>query len=270
MSAARIILFLCILLCSSAAHAQLAVNCPTYNTTEFTTGRAAVLSACTISTGPFDTVYVTAIGETTCGPGSDVSLILVTGTGAGPYPSTGANFNGSITGGVLTITSMVTPYPAFTVATGQTLFDAGSGSGIPNGSATCNGSPCKGSNLTITGPLTGSGGVGTYSVSDNSVTVGAELMWALNIAEPEGKPPNSLLISKGTLEQFNCTNGTSIIMVSATLPAGTFAPNNLNWVSIMLTSESISGGLPKSASWNNGQITMFAPGVPPTTGGIVQ
>jgi hypothetical protein len=229
-----------------------AINCPTYNTTEFTTGGAVVLSNCKINAGPYGVVFVTATGEVTCGALSDAQTVLVAGVGTAPYPATGAKVSGHISGGVLTITSMITP-PSFTVATGQTLFDGNSGSGIPTSPA--------GSTLTITGPISGSGGVGTYSVSDNSVSVGEESIWALNVTPPGGVPPGGITLSFPH-EDVNCRNGTTgVITITGAIPTTNGVQGMVLWFAILLTSENL-GNNPQSASWNNGQISMIALGAP--------
>jgi hypothetical protein len=209
-----------------------AVNCPTYNTTEFTV-RAAVVSA---------------TGQVTCGPLSDANLTLAVGTGVNPYSTTGASFNGQIAAGFLTVNSLITP-ASFMLAPGQMLFDANSGSNIPGGTT--------GSTLTITGPSDGTpGGVGNYAISNGSLTVAAETMWALNVATL--KPPSSIQIRESA-EHLACQNGkTFITNISGVLPNNDLSTKLTVWASVLLTSESIAGGNPQSASWNNGQITAVA------------
>jgi hypothetical protein len=232
-----------------AASAQTAVNCPTFNTTEFTTGGAVVLANCQANSGMYGTISVAATGEVTCGPFSDAEFKLYAGVGTSPYSSPGANFYGQISGGILIVTSLVTP-TTFNISTGQTLFDANSGSSIPNSAS--------GSTLTITGQIDGPpGGVGHYSVSDSSPTVGNELMWALNVTPVLEGPPNSIQLSR-PLEHLACQNGTtSVVTMTGSVAVGTFVETRLNlWVALVLTSESLSGRNPQSASWNNGQITI--------------
>lgn len=227
------------------------VNCPTYDTTAFQNGGAVVLSSCISNTGFYGTMFVTAIGEVSCGPTNSASLSLIAGLGiTPPYGSYGANFNGQISGGVLTVNSMVTP-PLFNVATGQTLFDSQSGAGIPTNAS--------GSTLKITGLISGTGGIGTYSVSDNSVTVSNELIWALNVSAPLDPPPAFGPITRSIQEDFNCQNGTtSIVTMTGNIDANAFNRPNLNiWIGLQLFAENAS---PQIASWKNGQITIFAPG----------
>jgi hypothetical protein len=157
----------------------------------------------------------------------------------------GASFNGSITGGILTISSMVTSSPPYNIEIGQTLFDASSGSNIPGG--------VNGSTLTIIGQTDAT----HYTVSNSGITVGSEQMWSLNVAT--GKPPSSIQISKGIIEHLACQNGkTFIVNMSGVLPNNDLSTNLNIWASVLLTSESIAGHNSQSASWNNGQITMVA------------
>lgn len=213
--------------------------------------------------GPLSTLFVTATGEVSCGSTDTATLFITSGLSTSPpYGSNGANFNGAISGGVLTITNMVTP-AAFKVAAGQTLFDSQSGAGIPT-SAT-------GSTLTITGPISGSGGIGTYSVSDASVSVSNELLWALNVAPPISPPPGFGSPSGFVLEELYCRNGTTeIVTLAGGISAGAFIGTNLVfWVGIAISSEFPN---PKIASWKNGQISFFVPGTPGARGpfGMVQ
>jgi hypothetical protein len=52
-------------------------------------------------------------------------------------------------------------------------------------------------------------------------------------------------------------------------PPNTFLPNYQIWVAILISAEQIGSGNPiQSATWKNGQITMFSPGLA-YTGGIL-
>jgi hypothetical protein len=254
----RLLLALALLLSlASGASAQYAANCPTYNTTAFGTYPGlAVITNCSINAGKYDIVLITATGETSCTVGTDASLALYGGTGPYPDSAMGANFNGSIAGTVLTVPSMVTPYPQFKIVAGQTLYDNKSGAGIPNNGTT-------GSTLTIVGQVTplltgeSPGGVGRYNVSA-SVTVASELMWALSPPPPSGRITLTV-----QMEQGNCAAGKQIVTITGVIPTGalggsTFFPV---WALLTLTSEDLGTG-PASSSWEHGQITIVAPTIP--------
>lgn len=229
-----------------------AINCPVYDTTETTSGTAVVMSNCVLGVVTNRAMYVSLTGSVTCGPLSDIALILVAAVSPGTPPiPLGANFIGSVSAGVLTVTSMITP-PAFIIQTGNTIFDANSGSGIPS---TGN----NGSTVSITSQLTGTtGGVGTYSLSDSSFSVGSELMWALKFYAPLGGPPNSAQISRGPLEQLSCQNGKSqIVTLAGNLSANSFAGSVPVLVIALMTSEPIAGGPSQSASLKNAQMTIL-------------
>lgn len=229
-----------------------AVNCPVYDTTETTIGTAVVMSNCVLGVVTNRALYASLTGTVTCGPLSDVALILVAAVSPGTPPiPLGANFSGSVASGVLTVTSMITP-PEFIIQTGNTIFDANSGSGIPS-------SGNNGSTVSITGQLSGAtGGVGTYSLSDSSFSVGSEPMWALKFYAPLGGPPNSAQISRGPLEQIACQNGTSqIVTLAGNIPANNFAGSVPILVIALMTSEVIGSGPSQSASLKNAQMTLL-------------
>ena len=165
---------------------------------------------------------------------------------------------GSGGAGTYTVCGNTTGCPTQTVGgpesmtTGQVLFDANSGSQIPGG--------VQGSILTITGQTDAM----HYTVSNAAITVSNEQMWALNVSAIDGAPPSSLQISRDPLEHLACQNGkTFIVNFTGGVPNNVLGTNNLTWVAILLTSESIGGGNSQSASWNNGQITIVALKNPP-------
>jgi hypothetical protein len=86
-------------------------------------------------------------------------------------------------------------------------------------------------------------------------------MWSLVTYQPLGKPPSSIQVARDPLEDLRCQSGSiDLVSVSGSLLANSFGIDNLNvWVMIGLTSESVSGHNPQSASWTNGQITIAAP-----------
>lgn len=236
---------------TSVAH--LAQNCPTYDTTVLTYPRGAMLIAnCRINTGKYGTVLATLTGQITCGNVSDGFLEMVAAVGQ-PLPP-GANFNGSISGGVLTVSSMITPAQFIITPGSETfLFDASSGANIPAGA--------NGSTLTVTSQIDGTQGLtGHYAVSDNTVTVGSEVMWS-GITYAGAHPTGTIFIGRDPLEQTACQNGKQhpVTMAGGIRP-GDFAGNNLDtWIGVVFVTESIGGHNPQSASWTNGQITMMAP-----------
>jgi hypothetical protein len=211
-----------------------------------------------------------AEGEVTCGSNSIAEFAIVAGTSP-PFTNSGANFHGQISGGVLTINDMITP-GSFTVGVGQTLFDAFSGTQLPRGATTCAGTPCSGSTTTITGLLTGSGGVGTYSVSDATITIANETMWAMNTVAPEGKPAATLQVRED-LENTKCRDGsTGIATFEGIVHSNSFSPNTTLWVTVMLSSATVSGNPTQSTSFNNAQISVMTLGTVGVRGpfGIVQ
>jgi hypothetical protein len=178
----RILLAVALLLWAGSAQAQVATNCSTYDTTVLTSGTASALANCTINSGPYDTIYVMAVGEVTCGPVGDIALILVAGTGPAstPYGSLGANFNGSIASSVLTISSMITPYPEFAVRVDQTVSNSSlswSGGIVTVTTSAPHSFNIIGSRIIISG-ATPSGYNGTYAI--RSIADSTHLTYALD------------------------------------------------------------------------------------------
>lgn len=273
----RGLLALLFLLLAGSAQAQTAVNCPTYNTTVLSAENTRVISACSLSSGPYDTLVAVATGELTCGPNSTGSIsTLVSLTNQ----STGANFTISgISGGQMNVTSMITP-GSFTINFGDYLHDANSGSGIPigTGNPTVGGIPARSSSLLQVGTQVSgtTGGVGVYNVVNavGSVpTVGAETVWSLPkfCCGPSGRPAatNQLRI---LLEHIACQNGKTYIVSQTGISPRSFVANSTLWVMPTLAGEDLGSGT-QSASWNNGQVTVYSLATLPAAaviGGLVQ
>ena len=252
-----------VMIFAAPARAQLVTSCTIYDTTVLSSGNAGALTYCPISTGPYDEMMLFITGEVTCGPLSDLGLTPTFGTGGlnNPhqiYPALGANFVGSISGGVLTVTSMITPMPTFTIGPGQTLSDANNGTQIPIGATTCAGAPCNGSTVTVTAQIDGApGGVGHYSVSDGTITIGSETMWALNVSAPLGKPPAT--VGGVIIEETQCQQGTRDLMTIHSASRNFFVANTILFIQPLIAAEQIAGRPVQSASFKKGQISAFAP-----------
>lgn len=273
---------LVLFLLTGPAWAQTAVNCPIYDTGTLSVNGSSVISDCTINVGPKGVAFVTVTGELSCTAGGSTSQAafwleaLTSPSSGGTARPKGASFTGSITGGVLTVTAMITPagfvidtpatMPGMTIA----LYDATNGTGIPKGAS--------GSTLTINGAqIDGTpGGPGHYPVSDNTVTVGSETIWALYNWGNNTQPSGSLALVRGPMEQFKCGSGNTYVInytgVIRGAPVLDFGTNNNIVLFVGLFSESISGQPPVNSFLRNGQISAAVPGVinAPTTGGIVQ
>jgi len=246
---------------ASTCSAQYVRNCPLYDTSgfaDFDIG-VTVIGACEFNTGKANGATITANGELSCKPLGDAGVSLYAGFGAFPTASFGANFTGSLASGNLTVTNMITPSP-YSISAGLYLYDNQAGAGIPSVFGT-------GSNLSVTGQTSSSepdgalGRRGVYTVSDNTVTVASETMWALQ----RGRPPSSIQISRGPLEQLKCQNGstqsvsfTGVVRQIDVVPSP--GVNYPMWVVLKLYSESISGRAPQGASWNNGSLIVKVPG----------
>lgn len=163
---------------SIPAHAQ-SVNtlrCGSFDTTVIGTAARALLGQCNVTTGPNGIIYAVATAETFC-TGTETVQMLV---GAGNSTVTGANFLGSMSGGVLTVAS---PIPGFgltpwliqtgqflsgqwgttqTTITGQLTQGTFSGTGAISGTA-----------LTIT--AAGSGWIGPGAISGTGITPGTQI-----------------------------------------------------------------------------------------------
>lgn len=269
-------------LLAGPASAQTAVNCPIYDTATLSINVSSVISDCTINVGPKGVAFVTVTGELSCTAGGSASnaafwleAVAAPSSGGTARPK-GASFTGSITGGVLTVTGMLTPagfvidtpvtMPGVTIA----LYDATNGTGIPKG--------VTGSTLTINGAqIDGTpGGIGHYPVSDNTVTVGSETIWALYNWGNNTQPSGALSLVRGPMEHLRCASGSTYVVnytgVVRGAPTLDFGTNNNIVILVGLFSESISGQPPVNSFLKNGQISAAVPGVinAPSTGGLVQ
>lgn len=236
-----------LLLFTVQASAQAAWTCPTQDTVVLNSHQSSVISSCLVNTGFYDTLYVSATGQVTCNSGSDAALSLIVSS---VQPVLGSSFIAQIASGIMTVSSMVTPFPQYGIDFGTILSDNNNGTGIPNTGP-------FGSNLTILGQISGTtSGVGTYTVSPSSVTVASEQMWALN--NYNVKPPISSRQIRELLEHTTCTGGNNfIVTLQGQLPANQFSPNHPLWLILALTSEKFPSV--KSSSWTNGQINAFTP-----------
>lgn len=238
------------------AGALVANNCAVPDMVINSADAVQAISDCHIGSGPNAMFFVLATAEITCQSPSDIMMYLVAGNDAFPDPPTGANFVGSISAGVLTVTSMITPYPEYSLTTGLTLFDAGNGAAgtIPSGT--------RGNTIKINSFGTGTGGTGTYNVSDLTSTVSSETMWAAPIVGgPQSNPPHGAWIVRDPIEQIGCQSGKTYIATMSgqfvgTPPAGS---NRTWWVKMMMTTEKLGGLATKAASYRNGQFSMISP-----------
>lgn len=233
-----------------------AMSCPIYDTTVLSKRASSAISDCKAFIGNYRTLFVTATGQLSCElgapPGFAVGFGLWAVGTANPQPPLGANFIGSISSGVLTVTSMITP-SRFIIENGELLSDGQSGVGIPNTGP-------NGSNTTIQNQLTSTepdgslGHRGTYSLFNGSFSVGSESIWALN--NYNQTPTGGAGVSAVLLEQSSCnvTGKTYPMHFSGALKPQTFIRPYV-WIGLSFESEFA----PASSNWRQGQITVWSP-----------
>lgn len=253
---------------TTPAYAQLAGSCQMYDTTSLSVNASAVISDCTANTGKYGNIYVSVTGELSCiANNSNLTGIQLFAMSSITHKPLGARVTASITGGVMTVTSMLTPWPSnFAIEPGSTtfLFDSQNGAGIPKGST--------GSTLTVVNQLTNTditglaGGTGTYTVSDATVTVASETIWVLYNSLSTGGGAGTVAIGRDTLEHSMCRNGNTYIVTRTGFPS-TLGTNAIVRFILVLLSET-TGGNPGTSIWNNGLISWATPGT--FGGGIVQ
>lgn len=267
---------------ATPALAQSAVNCPIYDTTVLSVGNSKLISNCSLNNGPYDTMFTSIVGETTCQTGNSSEFTAAVGLLSPPTftgPGTGAHIRGTISGGVLSVNSMVTPFPGFGITLGDYLHDGQSGAGIPSLTTPS----AQGTHLTVVSQIDGTtGGVGHYSVSDATVNVAVEEdIWSLPTyyGSTTARPPSSVAMLRN-LDVSACSNGKTYIFSADTLVNAQFNPNINMWLTWLFSGPLSGGGTTsKSASFNNGQMTMFslatysggpAPAPSGTKGGLVR
>jgi hypothetical protein len=237
-----------------------AVKCPIYDTTVLTTANTKALSQCSLNNGTYDTIFVSVVGETTCQNGNESEFSMAYGWRSPPNypgPASGASFTGSIAGGVLTVTSMITP-SNYVISIGDYLHDNQSGARIPAATIPAE----EGTHLTVTGQIDGTpGGIGHYIVSNAAVIVSSETMWSLPTyyGGTSASPPNSVYMLEG-LDNQACINGKTYIVNFSGAETAMMVPNIDLWVIVLFSSVLAGGGTTaKSASFNNGQMTILSP-----------
>jgi hypothetical protein len=210
-----------------AARAQSTQACGSFDTNVIGTASRALLGQCNVTTGPNGIIFAVATAEATCTGTQTVQMFV----GTGNSTVNGSNFLGSLSSGTLTVTSLVGGFGAspWLIQTGQFL------SGQWGTTQT-----------TITGQLSGTtGGVGTYSVADATITASSGTnMYTLNA------PPGGLAAMTLAESQNICQDGFVLTSIGGSF---TGAPNTA--YNIVMTSKNDLSTTQNG--WNNANIAVI-------------
>jgi hypothetical protein len=179
---------------SSSAHAAgpSATQCSSFDTNVNSTVPMAVLSQCSITTGPYGIVFVVASGEVLCTGTETVQLFY----GAGTSPIKGSNFKGSVASGIISVTETI-PGIGLTpliIEAGQTLTSIDVAGGFTP--------------TTVTGQLTGVGPTlasFTASITATTMNVTAVASGAIKVGQTivgAGVTANTVITGGGPTNWF--------------------------------------------------------------------